>query len=45
MLFEEFQDGRCGSQIGYWNGMILPIPTLHVRVATMPPAKFQLNLT
>ena len=29
--------------LGYWNGMILAILNLHV--VTMPPTKFQLNLT
>ena len=41
MSFEEFQDGRHGSQLGYRNEMILAILNLHV--ATMPPTKFQLN--
>ena len=36
MSFEEFQ-------AGYQNRTILAILTLHV--ATMPPTKFQLNLT
>ena len=26
MLFEEFQDGRHGGHLGYWNGKILAIP-------------------
>ena len=43
MLFEEFQDGRRGGHIGYQNGTILAI--LNLQVATMPPTKFQLNLT
>ena len=43
MLFEEFQDGPHGDHLGYWNGRILAILTLHV--ATMPPTKFRLNPT
>ena len=43
MSFEEFQDGRRGSRLGYRNGTILAILNLHV--ATMPPTKFQLNPT
>ena len=43
MLFEEFQDDHHGSQLGYWNRMILAILNLHV--ATMPHTKFQLNPT
>ena len=41
MLFEEFQDGGCGSHLGYQNGRILAILNLHV--ATILPTKFQLN--
>ena len=37
--FEDFQDGH----LGYQNRTILAILNLHV--ATMPPTKFQLNLT
>ena len=43
MTFEEFQDGRPDSYLGYQNGTILAILNLHV--ATMPPSKFQLNPT
>ena len=40
MLFEEFQDGHHGGQLGYRNRTILAILNLHV--ATMPPTKFEL---
>ena len=43
MSFEEFQDGRHGGHLGYWNGTILAILNLYVTV--MPPIKFQLNPT
>ena len=43
MSFEEFQDGRHGGQLGYWNGKILA--NLNLFVAPMPPIKFQLNMT
>ena len=43
MSFEEFQDGRNGSHLGYRNGTILAI--LNLYVAPMPPIKFRLNLT
>ena len=43
MPFEDFQDGRHGSNLGYQNGMILLVISLHV--AQMPPTKFGLNLT
>ena len=43
MSFEEFQDGSCGSQIGYRNRMILAI--LYLCVTVMPPIKFWLNPT
>ena len=43
MSFEEFQYGRHGGHLGYWNKTILAILNLHV--ATMPPTKFQLNPT
>ena len=43
MLFEEFQDGRHVSHLGYRNRTILAI--LNLNVATMPPTKFQLNPT
>ena len=43
MWFEEFQDSHHGGHLGYQNGTILAILTLHV--ATMPPTKFQLNQT
>ena len=43
MLFEDFQDGRLGCHLGYWNGTILAVLNLHVSL--MPPTKFQLNLT
>ena len=38
MSFEEFQDGRHGSHLGYRNGMILAI--LNLCVTVMPPIKF-----
>ena len=41
MSFEEFQDGRHGSHLGYRNRTILAILNLHV--AKVPPIKFQLN--
>ena len=43
MLFEEFQDGLHGGHLGYGNRTILTI--LNLRIATMPPTKFQLNPT
>ena len=43
MSFEDFQDGRHGSHLGYRNGMILAI--LNLPVVPMPPIKFGLNLT
>ena len=43
MSFEEYQDGRRGSHLGYRNGTILAIFNLCVTV--MPPIKFQLNRT
>ena len=43
MSFEVFQDGICGGHLGCLNGTILAILNLHE--ATMPPTKFQLNLT
>ena len=43
MSFEEFQDGRHCSHLGYWNGMILAI--LNLCVTVMPPIKFWLNPT
>ena len=43
MLFEEFQDGHHGGQLGYQNGMILAILNLHV--APMPPVRFPLSGT
>ena len=43
MSFEEFQDGRRGGHLGYWNRTILAI--LNLYVVPMPPIKFQLNLT
>ena len=43
MSFEEFQDGRPGSHLGYRNGTILAILNLHI--ATLPPTKFQFNPT
>ena len=27
--FEEFQDGRCGGQLGCWNGTNLAVLNLH----------------
>ena len=35
MSFEEFQDGRCGGHLRYWNRTILAILNLYVTV--MPP--------
>ena len=43
MSIEEFQDGPCGSHLGYRNGTILAILILFVSV--MLPIKFWLNLT
>ena len=43
MSFEKFQDGGHGGHLGYRNGTSLAI--LNLYVATMPPIKFQLNLT
>ena len=43
MSFEEFQDGRSGGHLGYWNWTILAILNLHV--ATKPHTKLQLNPT
>ena len=43
MSFEEFQAGRHGSHLGYWNRSILAI--LNLYVAQMPPVKFRLNHT
>ena len=43
MSFEEFQDGCRGGHLGYRNGTILTI--LNLYVTSMPPIKFQLNLT
>ena len=43
MSFEDFQDGRHGSHLGYWNGMIVAIQNFHV--PPIPPIKFGLNLT
>ena len=42
-MFEEFQDSCRGGHFGYRNWTILAI--LNLPVATMPPTKFQLNLT
>ena len=42
MLFEEFQDGRHGGHLGYWNAMLLAI--LNLCVTVMPPIKFQLKV-
>ena len=42
MSFEEFQDGRHGGHLGYWNGTHLVI--LNLCNAPMPPIKFGLNL-
>ena len=41
MSFEEFQDGRHGGHLGYWNGTVLAI--LNIYVTSMPPIKFRLN--
>ena len=38
MSFEEFQDGRHGGPLGYWNGTILAI--LNLYNAPMAPIKF-----
>ena len=43
MSFEEFQDGRHGSHLGYLNGRILAI--LNFCVTVMLPIKFWLNPT
>ena len=43
MSFEDNQDGRHGGNLGYRNGTILAI--LNLRVALMPPTKYQLNPT
>ena len=43
MSFEEFQDDRHVSHLGYQHGTILAILNHHV--AIMPPTKFQLNPT
>ena len=43
MLFEEFQDGHHGGNLGYWNGMILAMFNLYV--TPMPLINFRLNLT
>ena len=43
MSFEKFQNGRHGGHLGYRNGKIVAILNFHV--ATMPPTKFQFNLT
>ena len=43
MSFEEFRDGRHGGHLGYRNGWILAFLNLHV--VTMPPIKFQLNIS
>ena len=40
MPFEEFQDGRYGDHLEYWNETILAIINLHA--APMPQIKFQL---
>ena len=42
MSFEELQDGRHGSHLGYRNGTILAIPNLYN--APIPPIKFRFNL-
>ena len=43
MSFEEFQDGLCGSHLGYRNGMILAF--LNLCVTVMLPIKFWPNLS
>ena len=43
MSFEEFQNGRHGGHLGYWNRRILAI--LNLCVTVMPPIKFQLQWT
>ena len=43
MWFEEFQDGRHGGHLGYWNRTILAI--LNFRNTPMPPIKSKLNQT
>ena len=41
MWFEEFQDGRHGGHLGYWNRTILAILNLHN--TPIPPLEFKLN--
>ena len=43
MSFKDFQNGRHGGHLGYWNGTILAILNLHV--TPIPPTKFHLNPT
>ena len=43
MSFDDFQDGRSGSNLEYLTGMILT--TLNIYVTPMTPIKFQLNPT
>ena len=43
MSFEEFEEGHCGSHLGYRNGTILAI--LNLCVTVMSPIKFWLNST
>ena len=39
---EDFQDGCCGSHLGFCNKMVLAVLNLHV--GPMPPTKFWLSL-
>ena len=43
MSLEEFQNGQRGHHLGYRNWMFLA--TLALNLATMPPTKFQFNIT
>ena len=43
VVLKEFQDGHCGSDLGYWNGKALEI--LNPHVSPVPPTKFWLNPT
>ena len=43
VVFEDFQDGRYGCQLGHRNGTTFAILNLHVEL--MPPIKFQLKTT
>ena len=43
MLFQDFQAGHHGGNLGYWNETNLAILNFHVIL--MPPTKFGLNQT